>query len=188
MNKFSKASEIEISYLKDCFQCSENGVLTWKSRPTSHFGSIKESRRWNTRYSGMIFTRKNTYGYISVTINYLEIAVHKVVFALNAGKWPSYQIDHIDGDRTNNAFSNLRDVSQFENAKNRKGNSNNTSGVCGVSFSKSVQRWQAYISVSRKRIHLGFFEKMDGAVTARNIALQKHKFSPRHGHTHGHKE
>ena len=75
-------------------------------------------------------------------------------------------VDHMDGIRTNNHFTNLRWVTRLENAHNRKMNKNNTSGVNGVSWCVKQQKFQAYITVKKKMFHLGFYHDIQWAEIA----------------------
>ena len=52
--------------------------------------------------------------------------------------------------------------------------SNNTSGVTGVAFNKNLNKWVAYISVNKKRIHLGSYVSFDDAFTTRKKAEEKY--------------
>lgn len=54
---------------------------------------------------------------------------------------------------------------------------NNTSGVKGVNFNKSLQRWVARISVDSKPVHLGIFKEKEDAVIARKKAEIVHKYN-----------
>jgi len=58
-------------------------------------------------------------GYRKTTIDREQIKVHRLVWFVANGAWPSGQIDHIDGNKLNNAISNLRDVSMSINMQNR---------------------------------------------------------------------
>lgn len=87
------------------------------------------------------------------------------------GKWPESTIDHIDGNRINNIFSNLRDVSASENNHNRKkAFSNNKAGILGVNFYIPLLKWRARF----KNKHLGYFETSQEAhqayLTAKKVA------------------
>jgi hypothetical protein len=61
---------------------------------------------------------------------------HRLAFLLMTGEWPSDFVDHINRDKSDNRWENLRVVSQSENAKNRTINKNNKTGVSGVSIQK----------------------------------------------------
>jgi len=73
-------------------------------------------------------------------------------------------IDHVDGNGLNNQKANLRVASHAENCANRRINRNNTSGFKGVS--KNKERWQAYIRVAYRQIHLGYFDTPEEAAEA----------------------
>ena len=76
-------------------------------------------------------------GYHSIFLSkYGTFPVHRIVWFLNTGEDVPVDkiIDHIDGDRLNNKFSNLRLVNESENTRNTKMYKNNTVGVTGVYF------------------------------------------------------
>ncbi|MCH6546434.1 MAG: HNH endonuclease, partial [Deltaproteobacteria bacterium] len=66
--------------------------------------------------------------------------VHRTVFYLSHGYLPE-QIDHINGIRSDNRIDNLRGANDCTNAYNRGLQSNNTSGVKGVCWYKSRDKW-----------------------------------------------
>jgi len=67
-----------------------------------------------------------------------------------------HQVDHIDGDGLNNRRSNLRVCVCSQNQGNARIRKDCSSGVKGVSFSKSHKRWRARIQINRNRIGLGW--------------------------------
>lgn len=77
------------------------------------------------------------------------------------------QIDHINGDSTDNRRENLRVCTPSENSMNTKLMLNNTSSVTGVHWNKNRGRWVANISVNNKRISLGVYQYFRNAVKAR---------------------
>ena len=88
-------------------------------------------------------------------------------------------VDHINGDKTDNRKENLRLCQQNENARNRKRNKNNTSGVTGVRFHRQSGKWVARIKVNYRYIALGSYDTMEEAVIARKAGEEKYfgKFS-----------
>lgn len=82
--------------------------------------------------------------------------------------------DHIDGNTLNNVRSNIRFITQQNNARNRTLKSKNSSGRVGVVWSKRDNRWRAKIKVDDKEIHLGSFDKLKDAIKAREEAEEKY--------------
>ncbi len=85
-------------------------------------------------------------------------------------------IDHKDGDGLNNVRSNLRVATHSQNLQNRGRPKGNTSGYKGVSWNKITESWEAYITVRRHRIRLGYYNVPEDAAHAYDIAaLDYHK-------------
>lgn len=78
------------------------------------------------------------------------------------------EIDHIDGNTLNNQCSNLRICSKFENARNVRLTSKNTSGHKGVCWSKHNNRWHARVICNNHTYHLGYFLDKQEAIDAYN--------------------
>lgn len=89
--------------------------------------------------------------------------------------------DHKDRNRLNNRRSNLRPATVQENSRNRTKQSNNTSGVIGVSWNKRANKWIAYISPQQKtRIWIGYYINKNDAIIARLKAEKEYygEFAP----------
>lgn len=84
------------------------------------------------------------------------------------------QIDHINNKKNDNRKINLRKVTDSQNNMNRKLRSNNTSGVTGVYWDKSSQKWFAQIVANKEKKFLGYFNDFNDAVTARKDAEEKY--------------
>ena len=78
--------------------------------------------------------------------------------------------DHINGDGLDNRRENLRVATHSQNMSNRKVQSNNTSGVRGVTWNKNKGKWQVYIKHNKKQYTIGFFSSLDEAKLARKEA------------------
>lgn len=82
------------------------------------------------------------------------LLMHRVVMQASPGQF----VDHINGDGLDNRKSNLRFVTNSQNAQNRRLQSTkNTSGYKGVSFRKRTGRWEASIKLNQKQKWLGSF-------------------------------
>jgi len=83
------------------------------------------------------------------------------------------QVDHTDGDPSNNLRSNLRLCAHQENGRNRRRSTTNTSGFKGVSWDKQARCWRAYIKRNYKNIHLGLFDTPEQASVAYQAAAER---------------
>ena len=82
-------------------------------------------------------------------------------------------IDHIDGDKENNKLSNLQILSHRGNIQ-KADRRNKSSKFTGVTFHKGRQMYRAYIDISKKNIHLGFYDIETEASKAYQDALKKY--------------
>lgn len=111
-------------------------------------------------------------GYIYSTNNNVYITLHSVVMKCEN---PSSQIDHIcTENKFDNRKCNLREVRFAENMWNRKTPTNNTSGVKGVHFCKSKNRWAAGITVNKHRICKYFSNKEDAISYRKTLEDEYH--------------
>jgi hypothetical protein len=163
------------------------GILTWKERPSSHFDKAWKAGRWNRRHAGAqagtTAATNNGKKYCYITIAQKTYMAHRIIWMLETGSFPSEDIDHIDGDGSNNALSNLRAVSPQDNHKNYPLRKDSTSGITGVSWDKKNKKWVARIFVGGKKLHLGRFSVKADAAVARKEADIKYSFHPNHGTT-----
>lgn len=117
--------------------------------------------------AGKIAGSTNRGGYIEIRIDKKTYLAHRLAFLWVAGEMPSGEIDHIDGNRSNNALSNLRDVNGFVNHQNqRRAHKSNRTGLLGVSWRESKGRYRASIDVDGRKIHLGYFSDKEAAHAA----------------------
>lgn len=161
---------------------AETGVLIWKERPVTHFKNKASCKRWNTIYAGKrAFCTAYPNGYLRGRFDGVEVYAQRVVWAVLKDAWPTSQIDHINGVRTDNRIENLRSVSPAENAKNQKTRRNNTSGFQGVYWHESRGKWSAQIRLQTKLHFLGYFSKFDDACSKRKFAERQMGFHENHG-------
>ncbi len=123
----------------------------------------------------------NSNGYRVVGLKGRLYKAHRLIWLYVHGKFPENEIDHINGITDDNRIVNLRDVTHLKNGCNLRTPSNNTSGKCGVSWSKQSGKWKAAIQVDGSKIHLGFFDDINLAQQARKAADVKYGFHPNHG-------
>lgn len=142
-------------------------------------GQVRHKLDSRSGLKGELATYAHHQGYLQISIGGREYLAHRVIWMMKTGSWP-YQVDHQDHDRTNNIWSNLREVSPRENQMNMSRKRSNSSGVTGVRILPSG-KFCAYIMIHRKQIALGTYDTIDEAVQARKLAEQRHGFHANHG-------
>ena len=133
---------------------------------------------WNISASnvmaGSVAGSVNDRGYRQITIEHGRYYAHRLAWLYMTGEWPKHQIDHINGSKGDNRFSNLREATPSQNHGNTNRPSSNTSGFKGVCFHRGLGRWVAYIRVRKKKMHLGCFDTPEAAHSAYVVAAEKH--------------
>jgi len=105
---------------------------------------------------------------------HMSFQAHHVIWFFEHGEWPSRQLDHIDGDKTNNRYSNLRECSGRENSTFYRESVKSSSKYTGVSWHKVSGKWQANIIYAQvKQVYLGLFNCEAHAAIAYQVALSR---------------
>lgn len=122
-------------------------------------------QRWykSKYYPGDILGVKSPNGYIQICIDGIPYLAHRLAWLYQYGEIPEQDIDHKDGNRSNNKINNLRKATRTQNLQNQPLKPSNTSGFKGVNFNKQKKKYEARIRVNGKRIRLGFFESAEDA-------------------------
>lgn len=131
----------------------ESGHFTWRK-------ALSNRVKANSRAGG-----PHNEGYVSIAVNGRRFLAHRLAWFYVHGTWPK-EIDHINGKRSDNRISNLREATRSQNNANAKVRSNNRSGMKGVSWSSDRKMWVAHISWQRKVHHLGRFKTKEAAQEA----------------------
>jgi hypothetical protein len=112
-------------------------------------------------------------GYITITVSKKAYLAHRLAWFFTHGVWPTEDIDHINGVRSDNRIINLRPASRKENIRNGRSRIL-TSKYKGVSWDKSRDKWVAYIKFDDKSKNLGRFDnEEDAAMTYNKWASEK---------------
>ena len=139
--------------------------------------------------TGFLFRkkRKGRQAYRAKAGDYIKVQIgdkwyrgHRIIWMMVYGHWPD-EIDHINGNRTDNRLCNLRNVTRQENSRNRCKSKKNTSGVMGVHWHILKKKWAARIKVDYEDLHLGYFSNKEDAIAARKAAEVKYRFHKNHG-------
>lgn len=154
-------SDFSIDRLRQLLQLDpETGILRWReSRGSVAAGSAAGS--YDDR------------GYLRVRVNRRFLKVHRVVFAMTHGHWPT-QVDHRNGVIDDNRPDNLRDATCEQNQRNAKVRSDNKSGVKGVSWHAGAGMWRAQCSVGGKQKTVGRYASIEAAEAAVRVFREQH--------------
>lgn len=111
-------------------------------------------------------------GYRVIHIDGKIYLAHRLAWLHVYGAWPSKEIDHINGARSDNRLANLREATAQQNHANTGIARNNKSGEKGVVWNKRANKWQSQIRVSGKLRYLGMFPLKDDAASAYRLAAE----------------
>lgn len=140
----------------------DKGKLFWKIQPCRQIKIGTEV--------GTLWSTKPNRNYRKVIYKGKGYFVHRLIWIFHYGDIPSnLVIDHIDGDKSNNAISNLRTVTQQQNCHNRVGNYGVTSYFTNPGKSLR-QKFRATIIANNVRYHLGVYNTQLEAEEAYNEA------------------
>lgn len=121
------------------------GVFTWRTN-------------WYKVLAGQIAGVEMPDGYWRISIYRNQVLAHRLAWFYIHGAWPKGEIDHINGNRSDNRIVNLRVATRRQQLMNQKLLKRNKSGYKGVHFVKDVKKWNAQIKIDGKSTSLGFFD------------------------------
>ena len=123
----------------------ETGVFTWIESTSSR---IK---------IGDIAGNKGVDGYIDIRIYGKLLRAHRLAYLYMTGEWPANHVDHINGIKHCNIWTNLRECTQSQNLLNIGMRKNNKSGFKGVSWGNRDKKWRAQAQLNGKHFSLGSY-------------------------------
>jgi hypothetical protein len=153
-----KAKPIDLELMRKMFfYPPPTGELYWLKDRSNKIKALDEAGSSNGRYR-VVFCNGKIY------------SAHRIIYSMrhNVELSPDIQIDHINGDRSDNRISNLRMATNAQNQCNTKISSRNKSGYRGVFWVKVRKKWLAKIGLNKKKIHLGYFNNKEEAALAYN--------------------
>ena len=164
---------------------NKSGFLYWKVRHENCFSDRLSCRKWNARFAGKrALTSDNGKGYKIGAVLGKRVSSHRVVWVMHNGEIPvDMQIDHINGNRSDNRIENLRLVNCSQNNRNRKKQTTDRlkKEIMGVNYRNDCNKWRVSIGVCGSKVNLGTFERYEDAVKARVSAEKYFGYDPRHG-------
>lgn len=161
----------------------ETGQFFWKERGPEWFSAEIYQKAFNTRYAGAeALTGRDKFGYLSGSVQNCSVKAHRVAWAHFYGVWPACEVDHINGDKSDNRIDNLRDVTRSVNGRNLSVPVRTNGMPQGVWIDKRKlhRPFRAKIEVSGKQIHLGGYATPNEAHAAYLAAAKRYGFTDRH--------
>lgn len=117
---------------------------------------------------GDLAGKTDSEGYRVIGINRRSYKAHRLAWLVTHGHWPSGEIDHINGNRSDNRIENLRDVDRARNAQNqtRLVKPGTASGLLGVTWHKPKNCWRASIRINGRSTFIGYFKTAEAGHAA----------------------
>lgn len=112
----------------------ETGVFRWRIRTSIRIVVGKPA--------GNVGKGKDS-GYLRIQIDGEMFLGHRLAFLWMTGQWPEADVDHENGIRHDNKWSNLREASRSQNLGNMRIRADNTSGYKGVWYHRRLKKWAA---------------------------------------------
>lgn len=145
---------------------ASTGIFVWKTQV-------------GPKKAGSVAGTKNHHGYVVICINGKLYQAHRLAWLLQTGSLPREYIDHVNGNRGDNRWCNLRECNAAENNENTTVKSHNRVGFLGVSKNTNCATYSANIRYLGKHYYLGSYSTPEEAHEAYKTAKRKlHRFQP----------
>lgn len=184
----NKLNSLPISFIEEAISYNpETGEFIWKVRPAHHFdagpqrSSAQIAKVVNGARAGHFAGSVTIENYRVITISGVALLAHRIAFALMTGEWPSHEVDHKNGLKSDNRWVNIRSATRAENAMNLALRRDNLSGVVGVGWHRPSKKWRARITAAKVTRCLGSFETFEDACAVRQCAERELGFHANHG-------
>ena len=146
---------------------SETDVFRWKVN------------RSNIKAGTITGCRCKKRGYLLIGVDGGIHLAHRLAYCWMTGGWPEHQIDHRNGVRDDNRWTNLRSATHIENCHNLKKSEKNKSGYTGAFYWEDRDVFISSIRANRRRCFLGYFSTAEEAHAAYLAAKARlHTFQP----------
>lgn len=141
---------------------AETGVFTWLISPR------------NSIPTGSKAGNHGANGYVRISVDGRLYLAHRLAWLHVHGEWPPHEIDHVNGDKSDNRIANLRRATRSQNCANKRSRRDNVSGVKGVQWFERNQKWGARICIDGQTQFLGLFDRLEDAAAAYKNAAHKY--------------
>lgn len=166
----AKRHNIDIARLREAVRYNPDTGLLEMADTAPEWWDAWSAKTWAGRYARKpAFAAKNADGYRYGVFCGAHILAHHAAWAIMHGEWAD-ALDHIDGNRENNAIVNLRVADVLRNNWNRSSRAGASSRFVGVTWFKSQREWRANIETGGRKFFLGSFQTEEDAAKAYDAA------------------
>jgi hypothetical protein len=163
LSRTNREQDVDAEFVRSVFDYDcETGALSWRAK-------IARNTPIGER-AGYVGPQ----GYRVVQMFGRRWMEHRLIWIWVTGAWPSFDIDHVNCTRSDNRWGNLREATRSQNNGNMPRPVHNRSGVKGVFWDKSRNRWQAQIKIRGRSTSLGRFDSKESAAAAYEAAARQH--------------
>lgn len=139
----------------------DTGVFTWKNPAGT-----------KTKPGDIAGCASKHLGYRYITVLNKRRLAHRLAWVYMTGRWPEDQIDHINGERDDNRWVNLREADQSQQCGNSALRSDNKAGARGVYWCKEKRKWAVDLQYQGRRYRLGRYTDFEEATELSELARQ----------------
>lgn len=147
---------------------AQTGVFVWR----------KESRQGRPLIGKIAGSFHGKRGYSLIKLRgFRLIGAHRLAWIYVYGSIPEgLEIDHIDGNPSNNAIANLRLATSRQQKRNKRVQSNNRRGLKGAYYHAchKGKKWRSQIGLGNRMVFLGYFHTAEEAHAAYGAAAIEH--------------
>ena len=146
-------------------------IIGFSKYQVSNLGNVKSFQSKNEKVLKTTINKKT--GYVCLHLKddngmSKNITIHRLVAkAFIDNPENKKEVDHIDGNKTNNNINNLRWSTHSENNRNKPTQKNNNSGYSGITYMKSLKKWRVRIKVDKKEMYIGVYKNIEDAIKIR---------------------
>lgn len=108
---------------------------------------------------GAIVGHTDSDGYTIISVSGGSYKAHRLAFLFMMYRWPDGQVDHRDGIRSNNKWSNLRSSTHSQNQQNRKPNKGSVEK--GVTWIEKSRKWNVRLTEDERKRSFGRYESLE---------------------------
>lgn len=134
--------------------------------------------RWRIKYAqhivvGRVAGCTTKRGYVFINVDGTMYLAHRLAWFYVHGAWPTKDIDHINLNKADNRFCNLREAEPYQNMANTRRHKRSKSGIKGVHLCSQTGKWRANIQIRGVEKTLGRFDTIEAAANAYREAAVK---------------